>query len=295
MYVNGNEEIPDQAMIAKLIKALKKNKAWDNFTTTIAQRRILGMEEITFDKVCKLALCEELNLKSTGKLSNKETALYNNGNGNKNKKPHFCKRCFQPHDSRRCTNKILCRFCKGENHLEKNCWKKHGKPNTPKDERALISKTHKSTNVPCMWCKETDHLSNNCWYKGGCTKKTPGRPLERSHQAAEFIIDTGATSHLIGNEADFEQINDTKTTVAGISGSIVSKGEGKLKGFEGKALLSNNNEDLLSVSQLAQHGWTFTFNKKGFMAKKGKRILRGILRDNLYYLEKDRVNISKNH
>ena len=83
---------------------------------------------------------------------------------------------------------------------------------------------------------------------------------ERCHQTRDWVVDSAATSHMVGTQdadrADFvgyEQRYGTVTT-SDVSSRLQIKGVGSLDGWEGVKLVENLDAPLLSVAAEARDG-----------------------------------------
>lgn len=80
-----------------------------------------------------------------------------------------------------------------------------------------------------------------------------------------FVLDTGATRHIVNNRDIMHVSVPTDSTVIGVGGHATqATAIGTLRHYPGEALCVPQSQDnILSVQQLAGHGWTAAFNDSG--------------------------------
>eukprot|EP00121_Abeoforma_whisleri_P014472 Awhi_evm1s13345 len=98
------------------------------------------------------------------------------------------------------------------------------------------------------------------------------------------FMDSGASAHVTSDDSIFEGNKETNVNLKTVDGSkLPGLKQGKINGLDGKAILVKGIENtLISVSQLCNNGWTFTFNDNGFVGKKGARTMNGRLKNGMY-------------
>lgn len=83
-----------------------------------------------------------------------------------------------------------------------------------------------------------------------------------------FVVDSGATAHVVREITYMNPATTRPTarTVTGVNGEhpVKATAEGELHGYPGRAILiPSSPADILSVAQLAKHGWTTVFQSDG--------------------------------
>lgn len=103
-----------------------------------------------------------------------------------------------------------------------------------------------------------------------------------NHYTKKWILDSGASVHVTSDHKDIAQ--DGKTiSIVGVGGQITTAKTGALHGLDGKAcmLKSNVGHNILSVPELVNNDWKFSFSKHGCSgAHPGGQIISGVLGPN---------------
>ena len=175
------------------------------------------------------------------------------------------------------------------------------------------SKFKKNSNLKCHYCGRKGHIKKDCYYY----KRTQQDERQRTVQAVEitqpstsnaantssfafmtgnyqfengdkeiFILDSGASDHLINNEESFSNFIELqppiKISVAKNGTFINATKKGTInvisnKGIKGvfKDVLYSPEvpHNLLSVRKMQQRGMTITFDQKGVEIRKGGKII----------------------
>lgn len=144
----------------------------------------------------------------------------------------------------------------------------HGKHdgNVPRDHTAR-----------CRTCKEDGHdwrqclkyPPGTCWKCGvkghskrDCPSITHSANIAVATVPESFVVDTGATAHIVNRSDYLATSKPTNCTVAGVHSAtpVTATATGTLHDFPGTALLlPNARENILSVLQLGSHGWKADF------------------------------------
>lgn len=112
--------------------------------------------------------------------------------------------------------------------------------------------------IVCHGCGKTGHMQKNCR-----SKRMAG--VEHAwliRQPTSFILDTGASSHIVNQRHWLANARDTSIPVQGLAGNARATAVGTLHDFPGQALLvPGASENLMSIRQLTNNGWTASFSK----------------------------------
>ncbi|KAI0488890.1 hypothetical protein KFK09_028729 [Dendrobium nobile] len=166
-----------------------------------------------------------------------------------------------------------------------------------------------STKSICQICGKTGHIAINCWHR--CNFKfaptisyQPRAMLAQptSHPTQDWILDTGATTHLTPDNANLLQQtayngSDSISVANGSSAPIQHTGQGLLPLPDSTRKLHLNNllhvpsltHNLIFVSRLTKdNSISILFNANGFEMKDSqdnRLLLRGHLRNGLYNVQ----------
>ena len=134
----------------------------------------------------------------------------------------------------------------------------------------------KSKSDVCFKCHKPGHHKKNC-QSGGQQGQSEFALMARA--TGSFVLDTGATCHIIKDEDMLATRAPSAEVVIGIGGQQVrATAIGKLYDCPGKGLLvPTTTHNILSVRQLTDHGWTATFVGNSVVVKaKGGRTITSI-------------------
>src|SRR4051794_31641860 len=95
-------------------------------------------------------------------------------------------------------------------------------------------------------------------YKRDCpdNKQNNARAFVAQEHTA-FVLDTGASSHIVKERKLMATAAATNKAVQGLTGNVRATAVGTLQHFPGQALLvPDAGENLLSIRQLTNNGWT---------------------------------------
>lgn len=131
-----------------------------------------------------------------------------------------------------------CRSCKEVGHWWRDCTK--FPPGT------------------CWKCGSKDHKKKEC---PQLTPKHSAMIAVASSVPEDFVLDSGATAHIVNRKDYLKNVKPTSQSVAGVHGGDgLARAEGNLHCFPGTALyLPGTTHNLLSVLQLGNHGWRADF------------------------------------
>lgn len=169
------------------------------------------------------------------------------------------------------------------------------------DNSALKGQQYKKKkSIKCFHCNKMGHVKKDCfkWKKQNATVSQGECDEEEiCLQVANgrgWVIDSGASIHMISNRNFFSKIENTNSKVYiadGRSLNAVGIGSGYINGKYNKLHLENVlyvpelNGSLLSVKAMVKKGLFVNFeNNKCLIKNKNKIIADGILEENLYIL-----------
>ena len=270
--------LPDADKCAILLKALPERE-YEGVLTQISveMARLPANQVMEYAEVRSTVELFSQTLQASSKPA-KESALMG-------VTPNACERCGTPGHSAATCRKPWADINKGKQH--------GGNANKGKQRRRVPS-----PNDTCNKCGKTGHWANKCPDNGreqvrkavrfadkekainSALLLTPAdsnsaaidadyKPVLRLSHAmvpkkpVRFILDTGATAHVINDKRLFSTLSPAETYVVGVGGHAVAAiAEGTLRGCPGNTLLvPASRENILSVPQLTQHGWRVAFEK----------------------------------
>ena len=153
-----------------------------------------------------------------------------------------------------------CNICKRNGHVEKDCWFK-GKPQ-------------------CFDCKKFGHVQKDCRFKKNQhvnfseEKEGDGHMFYACQSASEhkndmWFLDSGCSNHMTGDNRIFVEIDTSSNSQVKMgNGALVqSKGKGTIaietkkgkKYIKDVLLVPDLEQNLLSVGQLVDHGYSIHF------------------------------------
>lgn len=165
---------------------------------------------------------------------------------------------------------------KGGNSARKpgNC-NNCGKPGHWAAECRGKKKETANTKGACHHCNKPGHFKRNC-----PELKQRGTPDERVFIAAmptSFVLDSGATSHIVTDRSSLATATPANTHILGIGGERAqATHEGTLANFPGKALVVPTAQcNIISIKQLTKNGWsaTFTDTEAILTDHKGRKVI----------------------
>ncbi|PKU73457.1 Retrovirus-related Pol polyprotein from transposon TNT 1-94 [Dendrobium catenatum] len=157
-----------------------------------------------------------------------------------------------------------------------------------------------TTRPNCQICSKNGHTAVTCWYRYSPTSTEPSRALlTQNHPTAEWVLDSGATSHLTADPQTLQQPtmytgSDTVSIANGSSLPIQHQGQGllPLPNTPRKLYLKNIlhvpalSHNLLSIHKLtADNNCSISFDAHGFTIQDRvdqQILLRGRTRNGLY-------------
>lgn len=209
-----------------------------------------------------------------------ETSLNTNDNPRNGEAFHaqtgkWCDNCrMSNHNTSECRrgkgNRKNCGYCKKPGHTEDEC----------------RTKKRKLRDIECHGCGKKGHYKRDC----PNPKRSEADAIAYFTDAPiTFILDTGSDKHIIKDRNAMTITRETAGNVRGVGGAIASVATGTVKGLPGAAVLAPNApENLISIKQLCNHGWTATFNGNTAILRDNKgRTLQGesSYSNNLYCFE----------
>lgn len=271
-----DQTVSDEMLMSKILTTLPESM--ESFVTSWD---VLSINEKTVERlVSKLLLAEE-RLKTSSE----------SGVAFSTSSSLSCYRCHQVgHLKRNCTTVLKCENC-GKGHLTQYCRNKKGENST-------------ST---CSICNKGNHSTEKCWHnkanqKGNAKKNKQNSKGEKGVafslnkiktdgvESDEWIVDSGATSHLTNNLTDLSDVKN-----ANIEIGVAKKGNslnitkiGQVCADEcslTKVLFSDEAAgNLLSVKAITEKGGTVLFTENEVLISKDNvEVLKGEKGDNGLY------------
>lgn len=128
----------------------------------------------------------------------------------------------------------------------------------------------------CWNCGKPGHVKRDC--RGIKKQDEASAFMAQAREPAAFVLDTGASSHIVKSRDYMASARDTTTLVQGLTGKVRAVAIGTLKDFPGQALhVPDARENLLSIRQLTNNGWTAAFaNDNVTLTAQDGRTIRGL-------------------
>lgn len=273
----GEATVKDVEKISTLIKALPNGeykflKAQFVATASMAKTNDAGENQgLTYQGVCDAVLNFETTIGPMGDDADGEKALFggkdkgSRGSGGQAGAPRkFKGACFE---------------CGKQGHRAADC-KSKGKG---------TAGAGGGKKGACFECGRVGHFKSECPDLKDGGGEAVWLAQAQDGESASFVLDTGATSHIVKDEEYMATAERTNTNIVGIGGQkIKATAVGTLYAFPGKALLvPDAQENILSISQLTDNGWSASFTSRGvtLTAKGGRKIIGATDGGNLFRID----------
>lgn len=238
-------KMEDMDIVCHLLVTLPK--AYDNLVTAI---ETMDQSKITLDFV-KSRLLDEYAKRNSGASSGKATPVAMNAN-------ITCFRCHKTgHIKSQCTQK------RKKNKSNSSKFKKEG-------EGANNAKTSDGATSMSAICEHTNKAT--VMHAANTTKHAVPSTRESTH--IKFVLDSGATEHMVNKESYFNKLNPTdeiKITVAKKDASLCAKQRGDIhvrtfhngdcstKAIRNALFVKDLHSNLLSIRSLTKLGYRIVF------------------------------------
>ena len=201
---------------------------------------------------------------------------------------------------------LFCAYCKDPNHVIAECEKLKKRKETEKSEKQKANtaeektKSDKPKTISLMAKLIEDESSNEKQHQSLTSYFIANEARHTSNYAKnEWIMDSGATKHMSGDEECFQQINrepiqdyievanEQKVPILG-KGKVTLWGKGTKTSINLHDVLyaPGLSRNLFSISTVIKKGCTVEFQETGAtISKNGNIFLRATLKDGLYILE----------
>lgn len=260
---------PTQVQLISVFLEGLPNDDWLIFKQQINAAENISGKVATYEQLCQSAA----KFESTIQRSKKDKALMSRPGPNA--KPE----------------RPTCGRCKKVGHISDKCWDTEcvkpppgrGQRNKPLGQSQPPNS--KPPPSPCD-CGELH------WRRDCPRKKSNTALLANHHQPIKnLVLDSGATKHVI---KDADLLTNTKPINASMTGlggqQVAVTATGTLHGFPGEAqLVPDSQENLVSIFQLAKHGWTTTFEGNSLRvvlaSPEGRKIMGTLYTGNLYRID----------
>ena len=149
----------------------------------------------------------------------------------------------------------------------------------------------------CHQCNKVGHFKRDCPDLKR-QNKTGEQRVFLADMPVSFVLDTGATSHIVKDTENLATATKISSHITGIGGQRAqATHEGVLKGFPGKALVvPSAQENILSVMQLTNNGWSASFcdSEAILMDQQGRKIRGTASGGGFFRVENEQVYMASN-
>lgn len=164
-------------------------------------------------------------------------------------------------------SKIKCYKCGKQGHIAKPCFKK--------DQYSGQNKSKQ-----CSICKKTNHVEEDCFFRKKHEQNNDEKKVafiagyNNNLDDLEFIVDSGATSHMVKNKEILTNVKkcDTNIGIAKKNQNMKSEEIGSVNGdiciLKNVLYVPELSENLLSVSTITENGGEVTFSKNNVLITK---------------------------
>ena len=219
----------------------------------------------------------------------------------KSRNNYTCYNCgMSGHKSSECRNRKKCFNCQGYNHIAVDC--REQKRNVSRGRgisrgrgrersQGYNESTLKTTDEAVLTVRDRSHVS---------TTKVNKEPEHEIKKGYIWLLDSGATSHMVSNKVVFDNIEDDTRdiTLADKEGKkLTSDGRGEIvikQNFNEDRIRLRNvlcvpdiNINLLSVAKITDHGYKVEFDKYGTIVYRNKDEIKmtAVREENAYYIK----------
>lgn len=224
--VDQGVAVDDPSKAAILHNCLKKSSLFYALISQInARAAIPGAQRLTYEELCDAARTFETTLSPTDYAADSGHALMATA---------------KTRPAATSQNKMRCRSCKATGHTNRDC---------QKFPRGI-----------CWNCRRRGHVKSDCPDLAAAGQHTA--LIATTVEPDSFILDTGATVHLVNRSDYLKDSYPSRCEVTGVhrNSTVKAAAQGSLFRFPGTALLMPNiKENLLSVLQLGSFGWKANF------------------------------------
>lgn len=196
-------------------------------------------------------------------------------------------------------NKLKCYRCGKLGHISKSCFMKNG------------NKERKQ----CIICKKTNHVTEDCYFRKKHAQTSEEKKVaffignSDRNDTLEFIVDSGATSHMVQSKEMLIDMRKCETEVgtAKEDQNMKAEGEGSIDSefciLKNVLYIPQLSKNLLSVNAIIKNGGEVKFTNNGVsILKDNKEVIRGEKQENGLFLvnlkkeskEKEKANLSEN-
>lgn len=260
-------KIPEHQIIARFIDGLILNDTrWVIFQNNMDSREHLMNNKLKFSEVKLNAAQYETSLKRADDITGQQNKIMYSS---------------QPSTS---TTSDKCERCKKTGHTAAVCWSDCIKPPGKKGKKNKPTQNKKKPPPPYACDCGGMHWRSDC-----TNRNNKDTILFTQQPLTTYVLDTGATCHVVNNKDLLIDSKPATSYVTGIGGhkSTVTA-IGTLKDFPGVcSLIPNSTENILSIRQLTSNGWTANFTEGNALltSPDGRKIMGTHATDSLYRID----------